>query len=794
MSSARVRSAVVQAVCLLVLSGWVGTAAAADRIAVVADSSVGLADAPSLSELSPVGAPWTFQPSLDSTGRYMVYTNGSPYSYASAIYFTDLQSGAVSTPFVADVDPETEERIEAVNHPKLSADGQWILYTYWPDYDGMTSTPGEAEIRRMRPNGSDRQQVVDWDGDQQWASYSPDGSRLVFLSTHDTEGDPIYSSPPPKYLGQLFVADGDGSDPEQLLSGPLKDTGNPSFSPDGERLVFHATPTGLAQGPRIWVVNSDGSNLTAVDDDIYFDTPSGPNWCLTDGGVYPSWSPDGKKVIYEGAQYCPAIVRAAADGSEHRVVHAPERDGGHRRYFPQYRPAAPFEELAHRFRPNLLLDEGEHWSPIDVYSFFGEGGHQLCVPGPTCTPVTSVADLTGYPGTDAYLDIAGSGSADNFKSPDLDCIDGDIWECDRGPAAAAYWHASAESPGGYRYLDYWFFYRYNDHAPTFDHEADWESVTVAPASSGETFDFVSFSAHGKWWSYLRDHLRCDEGPSAGSCGDEEDKEGERVSAFAAAGGHSNYGEPCTGICTQTNSILPETQHGGERPWAANSDPATLSPLPPTAAPLQPWINGPATFTDWPGIWGADDDIGGPATRGNAAHFAAPWDIDGCATDPCEYEDSLLSARAAQTSGCGSWFGANVVALACDPRELRDALSRQGLGEPGTFTIEDPRGISREDSAPGLSQVVGQPLRPGDEIQVRGQAGNDTRLRVRVRAGADRLLIAEFADLDLDSPSTRATLRVSGDATARKAGKPPEVVVRYPDGTREAPDHTRLLKR
>lgn len=164
MSSVRVRSAVVQAVCLLALLGCVGTAAAGDRIAVVADSdtSVRLADAPSLSELSSVGAPSTYQPSLDSTGRYMVYTNAWPYGHASRIYYADLQSGVVSTPFVADVDPVTEERIEAVNHPKLSADGQWILYTYWPDYDGMTSTPGEAEVWRMRPNGTQRQQVVDW--------------------------------------------------------------------------------------------------------------------------------------------------------------------------------------------------------------------------------------------------------------------------------------------------------------------------------------------------------------------------------------------------------------------------------------------------------------------------------------------------------------------------------------------------------------------------------------------------------------------------------------------------------
>ena len=76
---------------------------------------------------------------------------------------------------------------------------------------------------------------------------------------------------------------------------------------------------------------------------------------------------------------------------------------------------------------------------------------------------------------------------------------------------------------------------------------------MAPSSTGETFDFVSFSQHGAFYSYLRGNLSCDEGKQ-GSCGTGEEGEvhGTRVSVFPAYGDHANYPVTCNSACSRRN--------------------------------------------------------------------------------------------------------------------------------------------------------------------------------------------------------------------------------------------------
>jgi hypothetical protein len=104
------------------------------------------------------------------------------------------------------------------------------------------------------------------------------------------------------------------------------------------------------------------------------------------------------------------------------------------------------------------------------------------------------------------------------------------------------------SPAGYQYIDYWFFYRYNQGFQDIgNHAGDWESVTVAPATSGQTFEFAEFSEHGNEESFLRDNLECDNN-AAGSCGTESGSSysGQHVMTFPAAGSHANYPQPNSG--------------------------------------------------------------------------------------------------------------------------------------------------------------------------------------------------------------------------------------------------------
>ena len=85
----------------------------------------------------------------------------------------------------------------------------------------------------------------------------------------------------------------------------------PKFSPDGSKILFYVPPDGGAL--RIGVVNRDGSKL---------------RW-LASEGADPSWSPDGRQILYRRVSYDHRIYQDPgygeiwimnADGSNKRQV------------------------------------------------------------------------------------------------------------------------------------------------------------------------------------------------------------------------------------------------------------------------------------------------------------------------------------------------------------------------------------------------------------------------------------------------------------------------------------------
>ena len=95
---------------------------------------------------------------------------------------------------------------------------------------------------------------------------SPDGNWVVFRTAGKQE--------------DIFVIGADGTDLRQLTDDPAKDRG-PSWSPDGESIVFYSDRSGRYE---LWVIRFDGSGLqqlTQIDGDSYW---------------YPVWSPDGRWV------------------------------------------------------------------------------------------------------------------------------------------------------------------------------------------------------------------------------------------------------------------------------------------------------------------------------------------------------------------------------------------------------------------------------------------------------------------------------------------------------------------
>src|SRR6266404_4466029 len=100
-------------------------------------------------------------------------------------------------------------------------------------------------------------------------AWSPDGTKIAFASTRDTNP-------------QIYVMDPNGFNVVRLTHDAAADL-PPAWSPDGTKIAFQSDrQTDYA----VWVMNADGSNPVRLTD------PS------TSAGA-PSWSPDGTRIAYE---------------------------------------------------------------------------------------------------------------------------------------------------------------------------------------------------------------------------------------------------------------------------------------------------------------------------------------------------------------------------------------------------------------------------------------------------------------------------------------------------------------
>ncbi|MFP4205848.1 MAG: TolB family protein [Spirochaetaceae bacterium] len=78
--------------------------------------------------------------------------------------------------------------------------------------------------------------------------YSPDGSRIAFVATHD--GD-----------AEIYVADADGTNVTKLTDNEATDA-SPRWSPDGSRIIFVSDREGDFN---IYTMKPDGSDLRMLD-------------------------------------------------------------------------------------------------------------------------------------------------------------------------------------------------------------------------------------------------------------------------------------------------------------------------------------------------------------------------------------------------------------------------------------------------------------------------------------------------------------------------------------------------
>ena len=151
------------------------------------------------------------------------------------------------------------------------------------------------------PDDSVELQLTSGTGDYGYASFSPDGTKIIYVG--DAES----------WNADLYVMDVDGGNKTNLTNRPEYYRAS-RYSPDGSKIVFES---GTVDNIYIYIMDADGSNRTKLSTDC-LSTDFFP-WSR-----YPQFSPDGHQIAYTTAPcsspYVLGIVLVNVDGSGQQFI------------------------------------------------------------------------------------------------------------------------------------------------------------------------------------------------------------------------------------------------------------------------------------------------------------------------------------------------------------------------------------------------------------------------------------------------------------------------------------------
>jgi TolB protein len=224
-----------------------------------------------------------------------------------------------------------EDQVDHV-FPSLAPDGLSFVYAANPT--------GRYQIYEMDLLGA-QHLVLSLEGDAFAPEISSDGAPLVFTYKSDDRQT-------------IWVANRDGSDPHPVENPDLGQGWDPSWSPDGSRILFASDRAGDVQ---LFIIGADGAGLTQITqlqdlrgrnawspDGLSLATYAGDSWTrevilmgtdgadphpVTSGGnnLAPSFSPDGAWIAYtsyrdryQDDNGCEIYIQRLADGTTQRLT------------------------------------------------------------------------------------------------------------------------------------------------------------------------------------------------------------------------------------------------------------------------------------------------------------------------------------------------------------------------------------------------------------------------------------------------------------------------------------------
>ncbi len=222
--------------------------------------------------------------------------------------------------WVMDVDGENAIPVgtsPGVNdYPTWSPDSQRIAWNCTMGNINPNGT-GDFEICVAEADGNGLTQLTDTVGNNKFPAWSPDGSRIVFVS--DRNGWPTLPDyePPgydPENFGdeEIFVMNVDGSDQVNLTNNPREDDSFPAWSRDGEHIVY-------SRYGCLTVLNfADPSQRISL---------SKGGCTGTDSGTFPDWFQPVKAATTEATSLCSPAISFMDEHNGQTDIFAIDRDG-----------------------------------------------------------------------------------------------------------------------------------------------------------------------------------------------------------------------------------------------------------------------------------------------------------------------------------------------------------------------------------------------------------------------------------------------------------------------------------